>query len=103
MGFKIKPPYKIDNTPIYRTPDEDGVLGRANMCGTIVINDKVTNPKQEEEIISHEKVHIDQIKRGDLAYDDCYIYWKGKKYKRGSKDGSRSYPWEKEAYKKEKK
>jgi len=40
------------------------------------------------------------MKRGDLDYDDKYIYWKGKKYKRGKKDGSRSYPWEKEAYNK---
>ncbi len=38
------------------------------------------------------------MRRGDLDYDDNFIYWKGKKYKRGAKDGSRSYPWEKEAY-----
>ncbi len=103
MAFKVKPPYKIDNTPIYFVPEENGVLGRANMCGTITINSQVRDPKQIKEIISHESVHIHQIKRGDLAYDDCYIYWKGKKYKRGAKDGNKSYPWEKEAYRKEKK
>jgi|TARA_Y100000015_G_C2389126_1_gene89107 hypothetical protein len=108
MSFKINPPYKIDNTPIYFVPEEPGVLGRANMCGTITINSNIRNKKQEEEVISHEKVHIDQIKDGRLAYDDCNIYHrksgKGKwsVVKRGKNDGSRNYWWEKEAYKKEK-
>ena len=109
MSFKIKPPYKIDNPAVYHVDEEEGVLGRANMCGTITINNKVTDEAQRQEIISHEKVHIDQIKDGRLAYDDCNIYhrksgkgkWKVKK--RGKDDGSKSTWWEKEAYKKEKK
>ena len=28
-GFKMKSPYHIDWTPIYRTLDEDGILGLA--------------------------------------------------------------------------
>ena len=103
MAFKLKPPYSIDNTPIYFTSEEDGVLGRANRNGSITINDKVKSPAQIKEIIKHEKVHLDQMRRGDLDYDDNFIYWKGKKYKRGAKDGSRSYPWEKEAYNNNKK
>jgi hypothetical protein len=48
-------------------------------------------------------VHVDQMKRGDLAYDDKYIYWKGKKYLRSSlEEGNKKLPWEAEAYKKEK-
>ena len=35
MGIKLKPPYNIDNTPVYRTLDEDGILGLANKNGTI--------------------------------------------------------------------
>ena len=110
MSFKMKPPYKVDNTPVYMVEEEDGTLGRANMCGSITVNKDVVNPKQLEEIISHEKVHIDQIKDGRIAYDDNYIYHrksgKGcwKKVKRSnSVDGSKSHWWEKEAYKKEKK
>ena len=38
MGIKLKPPYKIDNTPIYRTLDEDGILGLANKNGTIRVH-----------------------------------------------------------------
>ena len=103
MSFKLKPPYKIDNLHIHFIPDEPGVLGRANDCGSIVINKDVRDPKLIKEVISHEKVHLDQMARGDLSYDGQYIYWKGKRYKRGVADGSKSYPWEKEAYAKEKK
>ena len=53
MSFKIKPPYQIDNTAVYHVDEEEGVLGRANMCGTITVNNKVTDEGQKEEIISH--------------------------------------------------
>jgi hypothetical protein len=100
MAFKIKPFYSIDNTPIYFVPEEDNqVAGRANLNGSITINDNVKDPKAIQEIIRHEKVHIDQIKRGDLTYDDKNIYWKGKKY---SRKYNKKSPWEKEAYKKQK-
>jgi hypothetical protein len=107
MSFKIKPPYNIDNTPIYFVEEEDGVLGRANMNGTITINNKVKSPNQVKEIIKHEKVHIDQMKDGRLAYDDNNIYHrksgKGKwsTVKRSKQaDGSPVTWWEKEAYNK---
>ncbi len=100
MAFKIKSPFHIDNTPIYFVQEEKGVLGRANKNGSITINKDVKSPAQVREIIKHEKVHLDQMRRGDLDYDDNFIYWKGKKYKRGKDDGKRSYPWEKEAYNK---
>ncbi len=110
MSFKIKAPYNIDNTPVYFVKEENGILGRANMCGTITINDKVRDPSQIKNIISHESVHLKQIKDGRLAYDDNNIYHrksgKGKwsTVKRSnSVDGAKSHWWEKEAYKKEKK
>ena len=100
MAFKIKSPFHIDNTPVYFIDEEKGVLGRANKNGTITINKDVKSPAQIREIIKNKKVHLDQMRRGDLDYDDNFIYWKGKKYKRGADDGKRSYPWEKEAYNK---
>jgi len=107
MAFKIKSPFHVDNTPIYFVQEEEGVLGRANMNGTITINSKVKSPNQVKEIIKHEKVHIDQMKDGRLAYDDNNIYHrksgKGKwnTVKRSNKvDGSPSSWWEKEAYNK---
>ena len=103
MSFKLKPPFKCDNTPIYQTDMEEGVLGMANNNGTILIS-KHLSPAKAKEVIKHEKVHIEQIKRGDLDYDKNNVYWKGKKYPRKSmKEGSKNLPWEKEAYKKTKK
>ena len=75
MSFKISAPYKIDNTPIYFVEEEEGVLGRANINGTITINSKVKSPNQIKEIIKHEKVHVNQMKDGRLAiYSYSAIY-----------------------------
>ena len=103
MAFKLNnPPYNCDNTPIYNVDMEQGVLGKANNNGTIIIN-KDLDPSKREHVISHEKVHIDQIKRGDLDYDDNNVYWKGKKYSRAQmQEGAKNLPWEKEAYTKTK-
>lgn len=98
MAFKISPFYNIDNTPIYNVDMEDGILGKANNNGTIILN-KNLDPKKKESVIAHEKVHLDQMKRGDLDYDDQYVYWKGKKFPRSKmKEGAKNLPWEKEAY-----
>lgn len=100
-GFKINPPFQGDNTPIYATDLEEGVLGKANNNGTILVSDKITDPKERQSVIEHEKVHIDQIKRGDLDYDEDNVYWKGKTYSREDmKEGAKDLPWEAEAYKK---
>ena len=105
MAFKMNgAPYGVDNTPIYHVDMEDGVLGKANNNGTIIINKDINDVKQIDDVIKHEKVHIDQMKRGDLNYDDKYVYWKGKKYSRAQmKEGAKNLPWEKEAYTKTKK
>ncbi len=101
MAFKLtNPPYTIDNTPIYHVDMEAGVMGKANNNGTIIINKDVPVNKIQN-VINHEKVHIDQMKRGDLNYDDKYVYWKGKKYSRAQmQEGAKNLPWEAEAYKK---
>ena len=100
MAFKIKPPFPIDNTPIYNVDMEQGVMGKANNNGTILLN-KDLDPVQKEKVIAHEKVHLDQMERGDLDYDDDYVYWKGKKYSRAQmQEGAKNLPWEAEAYRK---
>jgi predicted RNA-binding protein with PUA domain len=105
MSFIMKgAPYSTDNTPIYNVDMEDGVLGKANNNGSITLNNKIKDPEQIDEVIDHEMVHIDQMKRGDLDYDDDNVIWKGKKYSRASmKEGAKNLPWEKEAYNKNKK
>jgi len=100
MAFKLTPPFPIDNTPVYHVDMEDGVLGKANNNGTIIINKDVPCDKIQD-VIDHEMVHINQMRRGDLDYDDKNVYWKGKVIPRSSiKEGDSALPWEAEAYEK---
>ena len=99
MAFRIPPFYSLDNTPIYNVDMEDGVLGKANRNGSIIVS-KDLDPNKAKEVVDHEKIHVDQMNRGDLDYDDENVYWKGKKYSRNKmKEGAKNLPWEKEAYK----
>jgi len=100
MAFKLNnPPYVVDNTPVYNVDMEEGVLGKANNNGTIIIN-KDLDPNQIDDVVAHEKIHIEQMKRGDLDYDNENVYWKGKKYSRSDmEEGAKDLPWEAEAYK----
>ena len=99
MGFKLNnPPYKWP-VPIYHVDMEEGVLGKANKNLTIII-DKDVDVDMIPKVIDHEMVHIDQMKRGDLDYDNDNVYWKCKTYSRKNMDECNSaLPWENEAYK----
>jgi hypothetical protein len=47
MAFKLNnPPYNCDNTPIYSVDMEQGVLGKANNNGTIIINKDLIQIKE---------------------------------------------------------
>jgi|TARA_Y100000766_G_C18740486_1_gene523332 hypothetical protein len=100
MAFKLNnPPYKLNSVPVYHVDMEEGVMGKANNNGTIIIN-KDLDPNKVKDVIKHEMVHINQMQRGDLDYDDDCVYWKGKCYPRASmKEGAKNLPWEAEAYK----
>jgi len=108
MAFKLNnPPYKVDNTPIYRVDMEEGVMGKANNNGSILLS-KHLSDKDAKKVIAHEKIHLEQMGcikdssgkyRNDLNYDDKYVYWKGKKYSRAKmQEGAKDLPWEAEAY-----
>ena len=99
VKFTISPFYQLDNTPVYNVDMEDGVLGKANRNGSIIVS-KDLDPDKAKEVVDHEKVHLDQMNRGDLDYDDENVYWLGKTYPRSKmKEGAENLPWEKEAYK----
>ena len=104
MAYKMKMgKLSMDNTPIYQLDLGGGVLGKANKNGSILLNSNL-DPKAQQGVIKHEKVHLEQMSRGDLDYDNKYVYWKGKKYSRSKiNEGSEKLPWEKEAYNKTKK
>ena len=86
---------------IHKQLGED-IIAEANKDGTIYLDESIPiNSKKGKQAIRHEKVHLDQMNRGDLNYDDNYVYWKGKKYSRDNMfEGSKKLPWEKEAWSK---
>ena len=102
MAFKMNPPFSLFPTPVYERDLPEGVLGKGNKNGTILISEDIVDDKEQtKSIIDHEEIHIDQIKRGDLDYDSKNVYWKGKKYSRSKiREGDPNLPWEKEAYSK---
>jgi|TARA_R100000084_G_C4519130_1_gene86016 hypothetical protein len=102
-----------DTTPIFRKKLDKGILGEANMDGSIYISDKIKpGSAQERKVINHEKKHAQDMASGKLAYTDNDITYMGKKYPRKngkikyngkwSEEGDKSFPWEKAAYKKTK-
>ena len=98
----MKPPFKKDVTPVYEVPfDNPDLVAKANKNGTIIVNkDKVWNKPLMKEAVAHEKHHIKDMMKGDLDYDGEAVYFKGKKYDRGSfNEANENLPWEKEAYK----
>tara|TARA_R110000803_G_scaffold7497_1_gene24133 strand:+ start:1069 stop:1383 length:315 start_codon:yes stop_codon:yes gene_type:complete len=104
MAFKLKSSsIEIDNTPIYQVDMDDNILGMAQNNGSILVNKNVSPIElKKNRTVEHEKMHIDQMRRGDLDYTDTDVFWKGKKYPRSKMDeGDKNLPWEKEAYKKQ--
>jgi len=92
------------SVPILKKDLGDGIEAEANKDGTIFVDKDVNlNSKKGKKVVEHEMVHMDQMKRGDLDYDDENVYWKGKAYDREKmNEGSAQLPWEKEAYNKTK-
>ena len=102
----------VPGTPIIRKPLEPGVMGEANMDGSIYISDKIQPGSYEErQVINHEMRHSTDMKIGKLAYSDDYVKWNGNVYPRvtmNGKDmiivdgvakeaGDDGFPWEEDA------
>ena len=102
----------VPGTPIIRKPLDEGILGEANMDGSIYISDKIIPGSEEErQVINHEMRHATDMKIGKLSYTDDYIMYNGEKFERkniNGKDmiivdavakeaGSEGFPWEKDA------
>ena len=56
MAFKLRPPYVIDNTPIYSIEDNDDVMGRAKTYESIVKGEAMPEPGLPESfnVLMHE-------------------------------------------------
>ena len=88
FGKKSGGESSIPGTPIIRVPLEEGVMGEANMDGTIYINKNITPGSQEDkQVINHEMRHATDMKLGKLAYDDDSITYNGKVFLRETRNG----------------
>ncbi len=100
------------NLNIKRRNLEHGVLGEANMDGSIEVDKSVPKgSKLEKKVVAHEAVHAKEIKSGRIAYGDDWVRSDGKTYPRKNgkikyngkwkPEGDSSFPWEKRAEKAE--
>lgn len=102
----------VPGTPVIRVPLEEGIMGEANMDGSIHIDKSVPKGSAlEKRVIAHESLHASEMKSGKIAYGDDFVRDGKKTYPR--KDGEIKYngkwypegdnvfPWEKRAVKKE--
>ena len=78
----------VPGTPVIRRPLEEGVLGEANMDGSIYISDEIQPGSEEErQVVNHEMRHATDIKTGKLAYGDDFVKFNGVTYPRMTIDG----------------
>ena len=106
------PSVSVPGTPIIRKPLDEGILGEANMDGSIFISDNIIPGSHEErQVINHEMRHATDMRTGKLAYGDDFVMYDGKMYPRktiNGKDmiivdgipkeaGDAGFPWENDA------
>jgi len=102
----------VPGTPVIRKPLAPGVMGEANMDGTIYISDQIIpNSQEETEVINHEMRHATDMKVGKLSYGDDFVQYNGEVYPRETRNGrdmiivdgvakeagSHDFPWENDA------
>ena len=102
----------VPGTPVIRVPLDEGVMGEANMDGSIYVNENIIPGSYEDkQVINHEMRHSTDMKLGKLAYDDNSITYNGEVFPRETIDGKdmilvhgewkeagdHDFPWEKEA------
>ena len=102
----------VPGTPVIRKPLEEGVMGEANMDGSIYISDELMPGSFEErQVVNHEMRHATDMRTGKLSYADDHIMYNGQRFERADIDGIDSilvdgqwkqagdsgFPWEHEA------
>ena len=114
LSFGRKPSgmERIPGTPIIPMPLEEGIMGEANMDGSIYINEKIIPGSfQDRQTINHEMRHATDMKIGKLAYTDNSVTYNGEEFPRMDIDGVDSilvdgewkeagdtgFPWENDA------
>jgi hypothetical protein len=101
----------VPGNPVIRKNLAPGVLGEANMDGSIYISKKIPQGSSlENEVLLHEMRHATDIKTGKLSYDDDYVKYNGITYPRETRNGKDmikvdgqwkeagdDFPWENDA------
>jgi|TARA_R110000744_G_scaffold274466_1_gene387585 hypothetical protein len=101
----------VPGTPVMRKDLEKGILGEANMDGSIYISNRIQpGSKEESKVLLHEMRHATDMKTGKLAYDDDSVKYNGITYPRENINGKDmikvdgkwteaggNFPWEKDA------
>ena len=102
----------VPGTPVIRVPLEEGVMGEANMDGSIYVNENITPGSYEDrQVINHEMRHATDMRVGKLGYADDHIMYNGERFERKDINGVDSilvdgewkeagdtgFPWENDA------
>ena len=102
----------VPGTPVIRVPLEKGILGEANMDGSIYVNELIEPGSFEDrQVISHEMRHATDIRIGKLEYADDYVKYNGEEFERKDingidsilvdgewkEAGDHGFPWEDDA------
>ena len=78
----------VPGTPVIRKPLGEGIMGEANMDGSIYINENIVpGSKEEAQVLNHEMRHSTDMKTGKLAYGDNFVKWNGNIYPREDING----------------
>ena len=101
----------IPGNPVIRKSLDEGILGEANMDGSIYISNQIQpNSQEERQVLLHEMRHATDMKLGKLAYNDDSVYYDGVTYPRETingkdmikvddkwKEAGDDFPWERTA------
>ena len=88
FGKKSGGESSVPGTPVIRVPLEEGVMGEANMDGTIYVNENIVPGSEEDkQVINHEMRHATDMKLGKLAYSDDDIAYNGEVFPRETRSG----------------
>ena len=78
----------VSGNPVIRKRLDEGILGEANMDGSIFISDQIPhNSPIEKQVLVHEMRHATDMKLGKLAYNDDSVYYDGVTYPRETRNG----------------
>ena len=78
----------VPGNEVIRKKLDEGILGEANMDGSIFISDQIPhNSPMEKQVLVHEMRHATDMKLGKLAYNDDSVYYDGVTYPRETRNG----------------